>query len=148
MARPYLIQDRLEDVILLVQYLGLGKAYAIEKDTKIDGALSPRSAGTGEGWAVVGKDHPEFFSVTKAGTTRLALRLFLSEGGKPDKIELSDVQQLIKNALEIHERQFKVDCDANNQRVQKWRDVREWLTMIGAMIAGTAGIVQLMRNLH
>ena len=45
MGKPrdvYLKPNRLEDVIFLIQYLGLGKAYGLEDGTEADGVI-PRS---------------------------------------------------------------------------------------------------------
>ena len=64
--------------------------------------------------------------------------------------------------MEIHERQFKADCDekerrfktetdeknrkfqidkeAHDQNVQKWRNFREWLTLAGALAGNQRGL--------
>jgi len=165
-SRSYLIKNRLEDVILMIQFLGLRKSYSLRDNNKemSENGKGPRSAGT---WADVCRDHPEFFEVTKDRSSSLSVRFHLGEeSGQYDPVPLADVQQLIKNALEIHERQFKVFCDENerkfktetdeknrkflldkeehDRRVQKWRNIREWLTMIGATIAGGAALINLI----
>ncbi|WP_088257143.1 hypothetical protein [Fimbriiglobus ruber] len=165
MSRSYLVPNRLEDVIFLIQFLGLREDFCLTAGNK--SVRRPRSAAS---WSEVCDDHPEFFEATQDKSVYLSVRFHLGEARKREPIDLAAVQELIKNALEIHERQFKTDCDEkersfkretdeknrtfltdkefHDRNVQKWKNVREWLTLVGALIAGAAGIVQLIRSLQ
>ena len=149
--RPYLVPHRLEEVILLIQYLGLGKSYAIKSTTAIAREILPESSGEHGGWDSIARDHPEFFCATEDGTTRLSVRLFLSEGGLPDRLDVEFVNKLVDQAMKLHERQLlsKQDEDKRLQdeqeraslRREEWR---EWIIMIGAGVAGAASLANLI----
>jgi hypothetical protein len=133
MGKPrdaYLKPNRLEDVIFLIQYLGLGKAYGLEDGTEADGII-PRSV-CNKKWSDIAEDHSEFFRLTDKKTCTLALRYYLRNGGTPPlKIEL--VQELIKTAMTLHERQAK--------RVEVWRGR---ITLIAAVVGAVTGVVGLL----
>jgi len=106
-TRHYLTDNRLEGVIYLIQYLGLRKDNSLAADN--ESVIKPKSA---KNWELLCREHPEFFNVTKRGSVSLSVR---DDTKQP--VELSVVQELIKTAMEIHERQFKVDCDEKKPRL-------------------------------
>jgi hypothetical protein len=126
----YLTRLRLEDVIFLIQYLGLGEHYSIEEGGKPDG-VGPRSAGS---WSALAKEHPEFFRLTPCNSVTLSLRYYRRQpGANPAPLGEDQVQQLIQNAIALQERQAK--------RSEVWK---VWGTFIAAMVAALAGIAQLL----
>ena len=81
-TNSYLRAGRLEDILFLIQYLGLGKNYSLERDSKPDG-VAARSSSDGL-WATVARDHPEFFRVTDKDSVVLAMRYYQRDGtGRP-----------------------------------------------------------------
>src|SRR4051812_27707155 len=111
MSRPYLVTNRLEDVIFLIQFLGLREDFCLTAANQ--SVRQPRSAAS---WAEVCVDHPEFFEATKDKSVYLSVRFHLGEARKREPVSLAVVQELIQNALDIHERQFKADCDEKERR--------------------------------
>lgn len=130
MARAaYLDGNRLEDVIFLIQYLGLGESFSLA-DGVTPFSVSPSSA---KRWSDIARDHPEFFRLTEANTSALSLRYYLRQvGGNPAPISIDLVQQLVQNAMALHERQAK--------RVELWKS---WVTMVAAVAAAISGIANL-----
>lgn len=128
---PYLQMGRLEDVLFLIQYLGLGKSYSLERDSKPDG-VTPRSSADGL-WVTVARHHPEFFRVTDKDSVVLAMRYYQRDGiGNPPPLTVQVVQQLVENAIALQERQVK--------RSEVWKD---WGTFIAALVAALLSIAQL-----
>jgi hypothetical protein len=126
----YLKSNRLEDVIFLIQYLGYA-AYALENGTEPDGA-KPRSA-RNKKWSGIAKDHPELFRLLPSGTTTLAVRYYFRNGNaNPPPLKYPEVQEVIKIAMTLHERQAK--------RVEVWRGR---FTLLAALIAAGTGMAQL-----
>ncbi len=126
----YLIPNRLEDVIFLIQYLGLGDSAVLEAKTAMH--TDPRSPGC-ERWWQVAKDHPEFFRVIEdSKTTSLNMRYALGGPGRREPLPVAIVQDLITIAMTLHERQAK--------RVELWRGR---VTMIAAIVAAVVGVVGL-----
>ena len=92
--------------------------------------MTPRSATT---WSAIAKEHPEFFRLTDANSTLLSLRHYLGAGGgNPPPLPADTVQTLVKNAMELHERQAK--------RVEVWRGR---ITMLAAVVAAVSSVAQL-----
>jgi hypothetical protein len=126
-----LCDHRLEDVIFLIQYLGLGQEASLKKKTRPDG-VSPRSVRE-KLWVNVAREHPEFFHVTDDETTQLSLRYFLkAEGGKPPPLNVEDVQKLVQNAVVLHEMQVK-----------RAEGRRSWVTLFAALVAAASSIAQI-----
>src|SRR3954451_3367931 len=94
MPRPYLVPGRLEDVIFLIQFLGLREDFVLTAANK--SMRKPRSA---EAWADVCADHPEFFDVTQDRSVYLNVRFHLGEARTREPVALSIVQDLIRNAI-------------------------------------------------
>jgi hypothetical protein len=126
----YLNHNRLEDVIFLIQYLGLDKNYSLEEGTKPDG-VSPSSI-QGQ-WVEVARDHPEFFRVTPKNSVTLVMRYLLRESGSPGPLPIETVQKLMDNAFKLQERQEK--------RAEVWKI---WGTFIAAVVAALTGIAQIV----
>lgn len=126
-------KHRLEDVLFLIQYLGLGQHYRLEKGGEMDG---PRSSNS---WELLARDHPEFFRVMESGSVTLSLRYYQREmdGSNPQPLELELVQQLVQNAFALHERQAK--------RSELWKI---WGTFIAAMVAAVSGIAQIALHFY
>ncbi len=126
----YLTANRLEDVIFLIQYIGLGQAASLTDGTTPHG-VAPRSAGR---WSEIARDHPEFFRLTEANTSILSPRHYLGVGGgNPPPLPAETVQTLVKNAMDLQERQA--------ERVEVWKT---WVTMLAAVVAAGTGITQLL----
>lgn len=127
----YLKAGRLEDILFLIQYLGLGESYKLERGSKADG-VTTRSSSDGL-WVTVARDHPEFFRVTDKDSVVLAMRYYQRDGtGNPPPLTVQVVQQLVENAIALQERQAK--------RSEVWK---VWGTFIAALVAALLGIAQL-----
>lgn len=130
---PYRHANRLEDVIFLIQYLGLDESYSLKKGTNPHDT-APRS---GTDWSAVAQDHPEFFRVEKTGSVTLALRYFLGEGERTRQpLSIDVIQKLVENAVVLQEQQAK--------RAEAWKT---WGTLIAAILAATSGLAQLFLQL-
>ena len=92
--------------------------------------VTPRSASDRQ-WSSVAREHPEFFLVTERQTTRLAFRFYCRKD-QPDRLRIEDVQQLVQNAMALHERQVK--------RSEIWKT---WGTLILAFVAALSGVLGL-----
>jgi len=127
----YLRPGRLENVITLIQHLGLGKNYSLKKGSK---ALRPPSSRRNESWEAIARGHPEFFKVSKNDSVTLSIRYYQqSENRKRPRLGIDVVQQLVNNAIALHERQVK--------RSEVWK---AWGTFIAAIVAAGTGVVQLI----
>jgi hypothetical protein len=130
-ANPYLRAGRLEDILFLIQYLGLGKSYSLELGSNPDG-VAPRSSSDGL-WVTVAREHPEFFRVTGKDSVALWMRYYQHDGnGSPPPLSVELVQQLVENVIALQERQTK--------RSEVWK---VWGTFIAAVVAAVLGIAQL-----
>ena len=98
----YLKDNRLEDVLVLIQYLGLGSRYSLLEGNSPHGS-EPRSA---DAWLTVASQHPEFFRVTPANSIVLSMRYYQrgANGTRPP-LNAELVQQLVQNALALQEKQ-------------------------------------------
>jgi hypothetical protein len=127
---PYLKPRRLEDVVFLIQYLGRGDNASFQSD----GAENPPKPLDGhtprltEHWLEVAKDHPEFFRVAGATSTKeiYLWHRFYQKAPRPP-LDFAQVQQVVDNALKIHERQLKQD-----ERV-KWA-LPLWFAFAGVIL--------------
>jgi hypothetical protein len=104
--RPYLIKNRLSDVLSLIQVLALDK-HGHRSDTGLKNELqgNPKSA---ESWTAIAKAHPEFFRVAEEGEHQVSLVARhvteINDNGvrtlPPDIIKT-----LIQIALELYDKQ-------------------------------------------
>ena len=109
---PYLKPRRLEDVIFLIQFLGRGQHASFESDGNEMPtlALDYHTPQSEKSWLAVAKEHPEFFRV--AGDTPMKTVYLWHRYYQPaprPQLDFSQVQQVVDNALKIHERQVKQD---------------------------------------
>jgi hypothetical protein len=125
----YLKPNRLEDVIILIQHLGLGP-YSLAANANPEGQ-QVRSA---KSWSKLSSEHPEFFRITQGGAVTLSYRYYLRvpDGHNPERLSIETVQELVKNAMDLHDRQAK--------RVEVWKT---WVTMLAAVAAAATGIANL-----
>src|SRR5437667_6086143 len=100
----YLIQGRLEDVVALIQVLGLGVHAGHGENALIQILGPPRSNPNGT-WTEVVRSHPELFraagGVEGHEQLRLALRWFQPDPQAP--VDLPVLELLMKTAIELHE---------------------------------------------
>lgn len=102
----------------------------------------PTSAAT---WTELCGQHPEFFDIYgDVGTVYLSIRYHLGEARKREPVPLPDVQQLVKNALEIHQRQAEAAKMDHEEKTAAGKALREWGTLLAASIAAIAGIAQML----
>lgn len=127
----YLIAGRLEDVLALIQVLGLDEhAHRSEEGLQTELQGKPASAAS---WTEVAKSHPEFFRVAEKAEHKLSLIVRHvsnrdEQGRRPIAVEF--VQQLLETAVTIHDAQVK--------RSQKWT---LYVPIWGAFITGLLGIL-------
>jgi hypothetical protein len=136
MARgSYLLPGRLEDVVLLIQYLApddRGQVY--DETIRKELGVGPSSPGV-TSWAEVARQHPEFFRVS-GDTANKAISLLAkfamrkSESGQAPHELLA---ALIEVAMKLEERQAKA---AERRHV--------YLPLITALIAGAFTLVATM----
>lgn len=129
MRREYLKSNRLEDILFLIQHLGLGQYCNLQKGVN-PSSVPPRSAKT---WADMARKHPELFKVTASETTSLTMRYLHHENegkkGTPEPLKPETVQDLMKTAMDLHERQAR--------GAEVWK---VWVTLIAAMAAAISSV--------
>lgn len=109
---PYLIDNRLQDVVALLQLLALYHDYDLEPNKlrqKI--ARTPRSAND---WGVVLRDHPEFFRESEnAGDYCLVLRRaqMKDPNGKRPPLDSSQLNMLIDTAIHLQKHELEMRKD-------------------------------------
>lgn len=134
----YLKENRLQEVISLIQVLGFDKNTSRSENGLIDDLGSKsRSA---ESWIEVASSHPEFFRVRpeedRTKRTALISRYVLdfetrSDGEKKrPPLSSEQVSRLIDVAIQMHDKQLT--------RKQRWRT---FLPLIGVILVATASIV-------
>ena len=125
----YLIDGRLEDVIALIQVLGLDK-HAHRSEGGLNGELQgpPMSA---DEWTKVASRHPEFFRVAEKGEHPISLvcRHVSDKSTTGREVTVEFIQQLLHTAVTIHDCQVK--------RSQRWS---LYLPIWGAFITGLLAI--------
>ncbi|VTS06895.1 hypothetical protein [Tuwongella immobilis] len=107
-SKEYLIDGRLEDVIALIQVLGLDE-HTHRGESALLGSLKgpPSSA---EKWATVARQHPEFFRIHDGrGGESIALiaRHFRPDGEDGPALTMHNVNGLIESAIQIHHGQLQ-----------------------------------------
>ena len=167
---PYLLANRLEDVIFLIQHLGLGKSYSLEATNK--SVHPPRRGGS---WATLARDHREFFRVTENDSVVLSLRYYQKPDDKqkePEDDEQKEPEDDEQKEPEDDEQKEPEDdkqkkpegkkrsnrpplppdvvrelvqiAVALHEQQAKRADVwKIWGTFIAAMVAAVSGIAQL-----
>jgi hypothetical protein len=117
----YLVPGRLEDVVLLIQFLAADDREQVYDSTirrELDvGPVSPGASN----WAAVAREHPEFFRVSGekdnkaiALLAKFAVRKS-DERNPPDKL----LTTLIDLAMQLHERQAKA-AERGNALLPLW----------------------------
>ena len=135
----YLEPGRLEDVLALIQVLGLDSlSYRSESGVEEDdgsGGLqselqgSPTSA---KKWTELAKQHPEFFRVNESKKYPLSLvcrhAIYQKSKGKNTEVPLELVQGLMQTAIELHERQIRY--------FQRWAwIIPVWVLVLSSLVA-------------
>lgn len=122
--RPYLIENRLSDVLALIQVLSLDKhGHRSEKGLERELQGNPKSANN---WTVIAQAHPEFFRVdtSKEHNISLVARHVIEANEKGEKELSSDlIKTLIQIAIEIHDRQ--------KEKSDRWK---VWLPLLVALV--------------
>ena len=129
--RPYLIENRLSDVLALIQVLALDKhTHRTEDGLQDELQGNPKSA---ENWTVLAQGHPEFFRVAVDKQNKISLvARHVIEADEQGASELSPdlIKKLIEVAIELHDRQ--------KERSDSWK---VWLPIIAVVIVGLANII-------
>lgn len=143
--RAYLKEGRLQDVLALMQVLGLDSlTYRSEtgvEDDRGDGGLAhelknkPLSANT---WTDIAKGHPEFFRVDESKTYPVSLVCRhihqTSPTLKKTEFDRGMISKLMELAIEIHDREVK--------RSQSWTlYIPLWTAAISGLILLAKGLV-------
>jgi hypothetical protein len=106
----YLIPGRLEDVLLLLQFLAhTERGFVLNSTIHRETGTGPASEGA-TSWAAVTQEHPEFFRVTPGEAENKAVTLLVRAGGtKVDQERLTRelLGSLVGIALQLHERQIR-----------------------------------------
>jgi hypothetical protein len=135
----YLLPGRLEDVVLLIQYLApddRGQVY--DETIRKELGVGPSSPGA-EKWAEVARQHPEFFRVSgetdnKAIALLAKFAMRKSETGRPPQELLT---ALIELAMQLQERQAKAA-----ERRQAYLPLVT--ALVGAVVAGAFTLLAAM----
>jgi hypothetical protein len=105
----YLVSGRLEDVVLLIQFLAADERGQVYDDTiRRELGVGPASLGASN-WAMVAREHPEFFRVSgdtdnKAISLLAKFALRKADEKHPPRELLTS---LIDIAMQLHDRQAK-----------------------------------------
>jgi hypothetical protein len=105
----YLIPGRLEDVLALIQVLGLHKhAHRSESGLRKELQRKPASA---ESWEQIARVHPEFFRVSGQAehpVSLVARHVTPRDGGGRRPVSENLIQQLLEQAVTLHKRQMEM----------------------------------------
>ncbi len=131
MAKKYLIEGRLEDVLALLQVLALDEhSHRSEDGLRAELSAGPSSASS---WQELAREHHEFFRVVdgRAHPVSLVTR-HVAEGSNKVRPPLSPehAQTLLNTAIELHDRQLR-----RSQR---------WTVLIPLYVAIVAGIFAVL----
>lgn len=129
--RPYLINNRLSDILALIQVLGLdkrGHRGEIGLQEELQGP--PKSAVS---WNKLALDHPEFFRVDQTkehGTSLIARHVTEPNENGVRQLSFDLIKKLIEIAIELHDRQ--------KERADKWKI---WLPVVCVIVAGLINVL-------
>ena len=128
---PYAKQNRLSDVMALIQVLGIDE-HAHRSETGLVEELqgTPISGST---WGDVASEHPEFFRVSGRGTHKISLvaRHVLPRNQEGRRcLDPEMVGKLLSVALDLHDRQIA--------RAYRWT---VYLPIVVAVTAGVFAII-------
>jgi hypothetical protein len=132
-VEEYLIPRRLEEVLALIQVLGLDEEYTRRSEKSLERDLQgkPRSA---ENWKELAKQHPEFFRVNEKHEFPISLVArdvsARNADGRRLPLSVDFVQELLKTAREMHSIQLK--------RQERWT---VYLPVWGAFVTGFFGLI-------
>lgn len=134
MKFPYSNENRLADVIALIQVLSLHEnSHRSLKGLTSELQGKPNSA---ESWDEIAKEHPEFFRLKKEGVNKISLvaRHVMLNNSKSKREQLpSDfVGKLFDAAIQLHDREL--------ERKYFWR------AYVPIIVAITAGVFTLIGN--
>lgn len=143
MKRPYLRQNRLSDVIALIQVLALD-----ENTHRSLNGLTKELQGvpkSGKAWNVIAEEHPEFFRFNRekylneggeGHTISLVARHVLKKDGSGVRELSSDfTKKLIETAIQLHDKQ--------KERADWWK---VWLPFVAVIITVLGSIYVNGRN--
>ena len=133
--RKYLIDERLEDVLALIQVLALDKdSHRSEEGLKAELPARPDSS---ESWLKLAKEHQEFFRVVEGKERPISLvTRHVSEATAEKRPPLSPehTQALLNSAIELHDRQIR--------RSQRWTVlIPIWVAVIVGVVAVITALV-------
>lgn len=107
-SRAYLIDGRLEDVLALLQFLGLAERVSRIESTLIEGLHGkPQSAAR---WTDVALQHPEFFRAVNVESADPEVSLIARHAARANGgiiFGAGVVCELIRAAVELHETQLQ-----------------------------------------
>lgn len=111
MKNKYLIQNRLEDVIALIQILAMDPEHAYRTSNGLNKSIGEPGSVADKDWLTVAKNHGEFFRTTKKKDEETIIVVLLarySENPKsPAPLDMSETKSLIDAAIEIHKNQLE-----------------------------------------
>jgi hypothetical protein len=140
--RLYLIENRLADVLALIQVLAMHEfAHRAEADLVIELQGSPRSGVAT--WRELASEHPEFFRLRSDAHNAIALVARhvqpRNDSNGRDVLTPEFTQYLLTTAIQLHEQQIKRD-----QR--RAFLVPIWAAVTGAFVAGFFAIFVAIVN--
>lgn len=128
---PYLKENRLSDVLTLIQVLGLDKrGHRGEVGLQEELQGIPKSSLT---WTQVVIEHPEFFRADQTkehGVSLIARHVTEPNLNGVRELSLDLIKKLIEIAIELHDRQ--------KERADRWKT---WLPIIAVLVAGLINII-------
>ncbi|MFT3795228.1 hypothetical protein [Flavobacterium sp.] len=129
--RPYLIENRLSDILALIQVLGLDKrGHRGESGLQEELQGPPKSALT---WTELAIEHPEFFRADKTkehGISLIARHVTEPNENGIRELSFDLIKKLIEIAIELHDRQ--------KEMADKWKI---WLPIIAVVVAGFVNVI-------
>jgi len=131
----YLISGRLQDVLALIQVLGLHSAtYRTENALRNELKVEPISA---DSWVEVAQNHPEFFRVSgeSKNVSLVARHVSKSEDGN-HKLEVPFVQMLMQTAVSMHDLQYRRKQDGIGHSRMRKQQIRHNLRLIFTIVGG------------
>jgi hypothetical protein len=147
MERELLIPGRLEDVLALIQILGLidNQEGTSESGPIVRTYQEPKSETqrkSDKRWSDVAERHPEFFRVAGEGRAMSLISRFVTKGRPPASPET--VKTLMALAVDLYDRQARQEADEHERRARHNAQKIQIASLVFAGLASLASFITVL----